>query len=483
MKIHRGRFLSGFLLLLLAVTSQAIRADVRFSLDIAPILLKRCTGCHGERTNQGGYRAHTYANLFRVGASGSAPVVAGKPAASRLFQLITARTEALRMPKSDDPLSPDQIEKIRLWILEGAKFDGSDPNVPLKNLLGPRQHPAAPDAYRVSVPVTALAFAPGGKELAVSGYNEVTLWDAATGTLKRRWQHLPQRIQALSFSPDGKRLLVGGGTPGDYGEVSLVDTSSGQVTAVLDTFNDIVLAAVFNSDGRRIAVGCADGSVGVYDDTGVKRLWQNRVHSDWVTSVSFSADGKFVASGSKDMTVKVFDADNGSLFTTYTGHNRQIGPYRGASPVYAVRFAPDTLLACSAGGGKWIQLWDPIKAKAETGDAGDMEDRFAKQGHAQYIAHGFDHEVYALAVRKEQVFAASGDGLVRQFDLKSFQVVRTYTGLSDWAFALDVDENAHRVVAGSFRGEVRIWDTQTGQCLSAFNARPISSRNQSLTTK
>ena len=36
--------------------SCAARADVSFVKEVAPILLKRCTGCHGERTNLGGYR-------------------------------------------------------------------------------------------------------------------------------------------------------------------------------------------------------------------------------------------------------------------------------------------------------------------------------------------------------------------------------------------------------------------------------------------
>ena len=133
-------------------------ADVSFVHDIAPIVLKRCTGCHGERTNLGGYRAHTFQSLMKVGASGNAPIVAGKPAESRLFQLISAKIALVRMPKSDDPLSPDQIEKFRQWIQQGAKFDGLDAAVPLKNLLGPRQHPATPAVYRVAVPVMAIAF-------------------------------------------------------------------------------------------------------------------------------------------------------------------------------------------------------------------------------------------------------------------------------------------------------------------------------------
>lgn len=457
-----------FLFVTLGVPAQA---EVSFVRDIAPIVLKRCTGCHGERTNLGGYRAHTFRDLMRPGASGKPSIAAGKPAASRLFQLITAPSAATRMPQSDDPLAPAQIALFRAWIAGGARFDGTDPALPLKSLLGPRTHPAAPAVYRAPTPILALALAPGGSEVFVGGYHEITVWNTDTGALARRLPSLPQRIQALTFDPAGRRLLVGGGTPGEYGELTLVDTATGR-RKVLDTFNDIVLTAVFSPDGTRIAAGSADTSVRVYAaDTGM-RLWAANLHSDWVTSVSFSFDGRFLASASKDMTVKVYEAANGALFTTYNGHNRQIGQYRGQFPVYAVRFAPDSLLACSAGGGNWIQVWDPVRAREEAGDAGDMEERFAKQGHTRYIAHGFQHEVFALAVRDGQVFAASADGLVKQFDLGSLKVVRVYPGVSDWLFGLDYDSVSHRVVAGSYRGEVRVWDTRTGRSLTVFQATP-----------
>ena len=457
--------------LLLLLTSSA-KADVSFSHDIAPILLKRCTGCHGERTNLGGYRAHNFQSLLKAGASGLAPVVAGKPADSLLYKRIVTTVEPIRMPKSDDPLSVGQIALIRQWITEGAKFDAADRTASLKSLLGPREHPVSPTVYRSAVPVMAAAFVPGGKEIAIGGYYEVTVWNAATGALVKRWQHLPERIQALAFSRDGKTLLVGGGTPGEYGEVSLVNISTGQRTTVLDTFSDIVLTAAYSPDGKRIAAGSADASVRVYDVAAGKRLWTANVHSDWVTGVSFSFDGQFLASSSRDMTVKVYTADSGSLYTTYNGHNRQIGKYQGHAPVYAVQFAPDALLAYSVGGGKWIQIWNPIQVKAESGDAGDMEDRFAKQGHTRYIPHGFGKDVFGLLVRDHQVFATSADGFVKQFDLATLAETRTFQGHTDWVFALDYDAASHRLTTGAYNGEVRVWDTQTGQVLLTFTAQP-----------
>ncbi len=453
-------------------------AGAAFLRDVAPVLLKRCNGCHGERANLGGYRTHTFRDLIRPGASGRTPLVPNHPEQSALLQRIISNDPRLRMPQGDDPLPPQEVAVLRSWIRAGARFDGADSGIGYRDQMGPRRHPAPPAVYRAPVPVLALAFAPGGQELVTGGYHEVLVWNPATGALRRRLPGLPQRIRSLAYSPDGASLLVAGGTPGEYGEVALTDPATGAGRRVLDTFGDLVLSASFSADGRHVAAGGADGSVRLYDVQTGRRRWQARVHADWVTAVSFSADGKFVASGSRDMAVKVYDAADGSLFTTYSGHNRQIGEHAGQNPVYALRFvpvegggpAPPT--ACSAGGGRWVQMWDPANARAENGDAGDMEERFARKGHARYLAHGFAKEVFALAVRAGQVFAAGADGVVRQFELASLREVRAYPGSADWIFALDFDPASARMAAGSYTGEIRVWDTRTGQPVTVFRAQP-----------
>lgn len=464
-----NRFL--FVLLALCATFCPALADVSFVQDVAPILLSRCAGCHGDKRNAGGYRVHTFEFLTKNGTSGAKMLVPGQPDKSELYRRLVATDEDMRMPQADDALSPTDIENVRLWIKQGAKFDGADKTAPLKSLMGPRRHPTPPDSYRVSVPIAALTLSPDGKEIFAGGYNEVTVWNPANGKLIRRLSGFPQRIQALSFSPDGKQLLIAGGTPGEYGEVALLDAATNK-KRVLDTFSDIVLAACFSPDCTFIAAAGADAGVRAYDVAGGQRLWTNKVHADWVTGLSYSSDGRFLSSSSKDMTVKVYEAQSGTLFTTYGGHNRQIGQYKGQAPVYAVQFIPGQPFACSAGGGRWLQLWDPVKAAEENGTAADMEDRFASQGSSRYIEHGFTQEVFALLMQGGQVFAASGDGTIKQFDVNTLKETRAFKGHSDWVFSLSYNAPSHRLVSGAFNGEVRVWDTQSGECLQMFKAQP-----------
>jgi hypothetical protein len=99
--------------------TKAESQEIRFDRDIRPILSENCFACHGfdERARQAELRLDVWEEgLQRV-------IVAGQPAESELFQRITASDPALRMPPLDShsELKPEQIERIRRWIVEGAK--------------------------------------------------------------------------------------------------------------------------------------------------------------------------------------------------------------------------------------------------------------------------------------------------------------------------------------------------------------------------
>ncbi len=99
---------------------------VSFSRDIRPILSENCFACHGpdESNLKGGLRLDRREDLFtRRGPH--APVVAGKPEASRIWVRIAATNPQHRMPppSSHKQLKPEQKELIRRWILQGAPYE------------------------------------------------------------------------------------------------------------------------------------------------------------------------------------------------------------------------------------------------------------------------------------------------------------------------------------------------------------------------
>jgi WD40 repeat protein len=266
--------------------------DVSFSRQLAPILARRCLGCHDNRKTEGRYALHTFEMLLKAGDSGEPPIVAGNVDDSYFWAKLTESDADLRMPQEDDPLRPDELKLFRQWIEQGAKFDGPNRSDRLVTLLPPRKHPLPPETYRVPLPIFAIKFSTDGKALLTGGWHELLVWDPDSGQLKQRIAGLPQRIHCMEYSPDGRLLAIGGGAPGEYGEIRLVNAANLSKNAnptqdhdVLTVWEDIVLDLKFAPDGRTLIAGGADNSVRAYDMKTHDEIWRTTQHAGWVTAV------------------------------------------------------------------------------------------------------------------------------------------------------------------------------------------------------
>ncbi len=99
--------------------------------DIVPILLLRCTACHGRQKREGELDLRTRAAMLRGGKSGPA-FVSGKPDES----LILKRLQREEMPPRQrlveamvKPMEATEIEKLTRWIALGAPEVADEPDV------------------------------------------------------------------------------------------------------------------------------------------------------------------------------------------------------------------------------------------------------------------------------------------------------------------------------------------------------------------
>src|SRR5437764_10052271 len=97
-------------------------AAVDFDREIRPILSDNCFTCHGPDAKK--RMANLRLDSPDGGAFANNVVVPGKSAESHLFQRISA-TDAKHMPPaaSGRTLTPHQIDTIKLWIDQGAKWE------------------------------------------------------------------------------------------------------------------------------------------------------------------------------------------------------------------------------------------------------------------------------------------------------------------------------------------------------------------------
>jgi hypothetical protein len=197
--------------LMLASGLSAAEPSISFTKDVAPILVSKCLACHNAEKAKGGYLLHNFEALMKAGSSDEQPVLPGRSDQSKVYQLISDSNEEDRMPQKDEALPASHIALIKNWIDQGARFDATDRSLPLSALTAPK-HPAAPPAYRVAVPVTALAFDPSGERLAAGGYHEITIWNPRNGTIEQRIGNVAEKTFDLAFSSDGRWLAVASGT-------------------------------------------------------------------------------------------------------------------------------------------------------------------------------------------------------------------------------------------------------------------------------
>jgi hypothetical protein len=96
---------------------------ISFNRDIRPILAENCFSCHGPDESRRATRFHfdTQEGAF----SKPDVIVPGRAASSLLIHRVTAPDPARRMPPRDSgyTLTPAQIDLLRRWIDEGAKWD------------------------------------------------------------------------------------------------------------------------------------------------------------------------------------------------------------------------------------------------------------------------------------------------------------------------------------------------------------------------
>ena len=94
----------------------------------------------------------------------------------------------------------------------------------------------------------------------------------------------------MAFSPDGQRIVSGGGQSPKPGEIKVWDATTGEETLRL------------------------------------------KGHTDYVWSVAFSPDGQRIVSGGENKTLKVWDAATGEETLTLTGHTNTPCSQRGLQP-------------------------------------------------------------------------------------------------------------------------------------------------------
>jgi WD40 repeat protein len=424
------------------------KEPVSYDKEIEPIIYKRCTVCHSGKEKKGKLDITTYEGLIKGGRRGS-PVVPGKSASSMLIkQLGRIEMPFMPPPADQDPVTPQELALIKLWIDQGAKAPSVARIRPKVILTG------LPANVH---PVRAVAVSPDKSAVAAGRANQIHVYDAGSGkfirTLTDPALRLPDGkevkgahvsiVESLVFSPEGKFLVSG-----SFQDLAVWDAQTGVLRQRLTGFAHNVVALAFSPDGKLLATGggapTEDGEIKIFETAGWKQVGEvKNGHSDTVYGVCFSPDGKKLAACSADKFVKVFEVPSGKFIKSFEGHTHH---------VLDVGWQANGKLLASAGADNTVKVWD-----------------YEKGEQVRTIpAHGKQVTRLHFIGKTAQIATCSGDQQVKFFNVENGGNVRNFGGMNDYVYAVGVSPDGNVVAAGGEEGVVRVYNGANGAVLRSL---------------
>jgi WD40 repeat protein len=376
-----------------------------YEKDVEPILANKCAFCHSGNIKEAKLDMTSYETLMKGGKRGPS-IVPGKSGDSLFTKLCGKVQKPFMPPKREEPLTPEELATIKLWIDQGAKAPTTIRERPKVVLSAPPAgvnpvlsvavsadksavaasrgnqihiYDAGSGAYIRSLidpalttadkkPIKAahlslvesLAYSPDGRYLASGSFQELLLWDAMTGMLRQRLTGFADRVVALAFSHDGKLLATGGGPATTDGEVKVFDVATGKLVVELkNAHSDTVFGVAFSPDDKMLATCAADKFVKTFEIPSGKFVKQFEGHTHHVLGVGWKSDGKLLASAGADNVIKVWDFEKGEQVRTIQGHTKQITSlvFVGKTPQFATCSGDQTIRfwTVDGGGGRTFQ--------------------------------------------------------------------------------------------------------------------------------
>jgi WD40 repeat protein len=144
--------------------------------------------------------------------------------------------------------------------------------------------------------IPRFAFSPDGKKLAVVNGLVTTVLDAGTGNEVAQYKEERYSPYALTFSPDGKTLALGG-----FSDVRLCDlTAKGAAPANGSRHKAPIQWLAFTADGKTLYSSSHDGEVNEWDVAGGKekrsfKLISAKDSANPVSAMAYSPDGATLA--------------------------------------------------------------------------------------------------------------------------------------------------------------------------------------------
>ncbi|MCE9533351.1 MAG: TIGR03067 domain-containing protein, partial [Planctomycetes bacterium] len=359
----------------------------------------------------------------------------------------------------------------------------------------------------------AVAWNPKRNELASDGGGRVTISDV-TGKFVKFLGEKVGMVRGLAFSPDGTRLAAVTDCFDNRfaSEVKVWDVESGKEIAAFIAHALWSHSIAFSPDGKRLVTGGGDKAVSIWNAETGQRLQNLWGHAKYVHAVAYSPDGRDIASAGVDGQIKIWEAD--------TGNERMTLRRDDDSPIWTIAYRPDGKRLISSGMSFSITMWNPELAverrdrpgdvyftaispdgrriasggqfasggatvwglrKDPTFDAVLVKERFIFKGHSRILALAFSNDGRAASASDKLDFSAKRKpdkkieglqfqrtGEIKIWDAATGKEEKTFVGHNEQILAIAFSPDGKLLASASEDKLVKIWNIAEGKEILTF---------------
>lgn len=274
------------------------------------------------------------------------------------------------------------------------------------------------------------------------------IWNVDTRCCSEDLSAQSYKFSLIAISRNGLTLATGSGEK----IIKIWDIHSNKYLQSLEGHLSEINTIAFSSNSQIMATGSVDRTVKLWDITTGKCLKTLQGRTDFVHSVEFGDDGKIIASGSQH-EIRLWDVSSGQCITNISEYKDWL---------YSLALSPDgQLLACANLGNDnhIIRLWQV---------------QYLHRGNGfhtpEKILQGHTDNIWSIAFSPDGKIIVSGssDRTVKIWDSQTGQCLNTLLGHTRPVLSVAFSPNGQIIASCGGHSIIKLWDVTTGECIQTI---------------